>query len=319
MSGVIHSIGKVFSTVWDFIRPVVEVVAAAAAVYFTVGLALGAMPATAGIAASMPGFAGAAGPGTGLFTSAASALGETSIAGAGADAAAAADSASIAAAGDAYASGALANGTAITADAGAAAVPAAGTAVGATVPGATAAQIGTVATDLSPTAAGAVPAAATAGTSLTDKLLLASVGAQTISGLTKPSPTDIAQAQATFYGSFYGTNADGSGQPEPNLYVGPQKEATPSAGQLTPGINAPAQQNTTNYVQGASGSAQQGAPSLIPINYGTPQPVSQPNVQVGQPSAQVGSATAGAQAPRLIPSAPTAPATTAQPTKPVTG
>lgn len=320
MSGVLHSIGHVFSEVWDFIRPVVEVVAAAVAVYFTAGLALGYF--SPAMAAALPGFAGAAGPGTGFFTTAASAIGDTGIAQAGADATLA-DTAGI--------SAVTASAPAVTATDASAALPET-TAVGESVePVATTlpATANTTAIAAAPAVNASVASAAGSGaaagaSSLTDKLLLASVAGQTISGLTQPSPTDIAQAKATFYGAFYGENANGSGVGMPDLSVGPQTQPgqtppTSSAQSLTPGINAPATQNVTNYLTGAtptsSATAAGSAPSaatpqasLIPVSYAAPKPVSAPTPTVAQPNVQVQSATAGARAPQLIPSAPTAPA-----------
>src|ERR1700733_13016317 len=85
MSGVLNSIGKVFSKVWDFIKPIAKVVLIAAAVYFTAGVALSYFPATAAFAASMPGFAAGgtlglgvgegAVAGTGVFSEAAANIG----------------------------------------------------------------------------------------------------------------------------------------------------------------------------------------------------------------------------------------------------
>ena len=91
MSGVVKGIKKVFKKVVKFVKKALPIVLMAVAVYFTAGLALSAMPATASFAASMPGFAGggflglgvgtsittgaAATAGTGIFSQAAVAMG----------------------------------------------------------------------------------------------------------------------------------------------------------------------------------------------------------------------------------------------------
>jgi trimeric autotransporter adhesin len=261
MSHVFREIGKVFAQVWDFVRPIVEVVAIAAAVYFSVGLALSYMPATSAFAAAMPGFASTGGvAGGGVFSSLASSLGMG-----GGLASGAAESAAAAAVPALTDSGLSIAATTAGADLPAAAVggnaasgaAAAGGAIANTTP--LAAYVPSAAAE---TAAGNIAAvnAATAGytaaagseaaaSALTNKLLLASVGTQLISGLTAPSPTDIASAKAGFYGSFYGKDASGSGPAAPDLSVAPQAEpqrtATVGASQLIPGINIPAVQAST--------------------------------------------------------------------------
>jgi len=251
MSHFFNQVGKVFSAVWDFIRPVVEVVAIAAAVYFTAGLALSYFPATAGFAAAMPGFASTTGvAGEGVFSSLASSIGM----GGGIQAGAAADASLAADAG--FATAATNASAGITA---ATASPAADTAVGASVapggvavaPASVGGGIGTAAAapaavDTAASVAGSSASAAAVSGALTNKLLLASVGTQLISGLTAPSPTDIAAAKAGFYGSFYGKDASGAGAPTPNLSVGPQAELISplaSGAQPIPGVNVPSVQN----------------------------------------------------------------------------
>jgi hypothetical protein len=270
MSHFFNAVGKVFSSVWNFIRPIVEVVAIAAVIYFTAGVALSAFPSTAGFAAAMPGFASTGGvAGEGVFSSLASQIGIGGglASGATADAAAVgADAASVAAGGlDATPFAAAPSG------AGAGTAVGAGS-VGADVPdiavGETAAAPSIATTPLAPVPppTGVLPpvvpptppvdAALAASNALTNKLLLASVGTQLISGLSSPSPTDIASAKAGFYGSFYGTNANGSGSPAPSLSVGPQSEPMP-------GVNVPTVQASTP-APGVPGFQGTQKPQLIP-------------------------------------------------------
>lgn len=305
MSGVLHSVGKVFSKVWDFIRPIVEVIAIAVAIYFTAGLALSAFPATAGFAAALPGFASASGvAGAGIFSSVATSIGL----GGGLAAGAAADTAAAAAA--AGAAGAVGAGAAGAAGAGA------GTVASIAAPTAEAAAAGVApvaGADLA--AAGATGAAgaagATAGTvaahvglSLTDKLLLASVGTNLVGGLTAPTPKDIAAARAKFYGSFYGTDESGKQTGAPNLaFPNPGGAGT---GSQMPGVTIPGQVTTAlpAVPTGApapataqTGNVQAGQQKLIPnIPYtGQPNPGAPRDFAVTGTTAPIG--------PRLIPMA----------------
>lgn len=301
MSGVFKAIDKVFSKVWDFIRPVVEVVAIAAAVYFTAGVALSAFPSTAAFAAALPGFASTGGvAGEGVFSSLADSIGM----GGGLASGAATDA--VAASGAASAGAATAFGadipTAAAADAGAAGGAAAGGAGGglAATPLAAAGDVaGTAGTGVgasAATAAAGSTATGLASTAFTNKLLLASVGANLIGGLTAPSPTDIAAAKAGFYGSYYGMDSNGSSAPAPNLQVGPQQEPsnTATAGNTMPmpGVNVPA---TTPTVQAAPGFTGVQTPKLIPVN--PAGAIAPPN----QPSAVAG--TTPLATPKLIPGA----------------
>lgn len=304
MSGVLHSVGKVFSKVWDFIRPIVEVIAIAVAIYFTAGLALSAFPATAGFAAALPGFASASGvAGAGIFSSVATSigLGGGLAAGAAADtaataaAAAAAGGAGAAAAGGAAAgAGTVASIAAPTAEAAAAGVaPVAGADLAAA--GATAAALPAVAAPV---------AGATAGLSLTDKLLLASVGTNLVGGLTAPTPKDIAAARAKFYGSFYGTDETGKQTGAPNLAF--PNAAGAGTGSQMPGVTIPGQVTSAlpAVPTGApapataqAGNAQAGQQRLIPnIPYtGQPNPGAPRDFAVTGTTAPIG--------PRLIPMA----------------
>jgi hypothetical protein len=316
MSGLFKEIGKVFSAVWDFVRPIVEVVAVAAAVYFTAGVAMSYFPATSAFAAALPGFASTGGiAGEGVFSSLASSigLGGGLQAGAGADIIGA-DAASAAA------SGAVATAnTADTATLAAQAAPAADTAVGSTAASAAGPSAASQAIQASANqvASATIPAAGTGGgtagalakgMSLTDKLLFASVGTNLVSGLTAPSPTDIASAKAGFYGSFYGTDSNGASSAAPNLSVGPQTEpqntSTVGAFAPMPGVNIPSVQPAAQATPGFQGVQK---PSLIPV---VPSGVA--SVPGAAQSNQVAGTTPLAQ-PQLIKGSsfqPTAPATT---------
>lgn len=272
MSHFFSSIGKVFSDVWNVIRPVVEVVAIAVAVYWTAGLALSAFPATQAFAAAMPGFASAGGvAGEGVFSSLATNLGvggglqagaaETASAAAGAGFAPAASSAadSLAAVSTSPAADTAVSGLATTPSGVSvgttvgAGAPIVGPAAGTTVAGTDAASVAPAVVG-----GGGGAAAGDASSALTNKLLLASLATQTISGLTAPSPTDIARAKASFYGSFYGEDSSGGGGGSagaPNLNVGPQVEPLRSVNtpQAMPGVNIPATQLAQQQAPGFQG------------------------------------------------------------------
>lgn len=298
MSGIVKHVKKTFKRHLKTVKKWGKWVALAVAVYFTAGLALSAMPATASFAAAMPGFAGGgfaglgigagATAGTGIFTQAAAAMGLGTFGSAGGlvgGALAAGTSAS--ALGATLGAGALATGAAEATAAGlisggAAAGGSAGLAGTVGLGGATGGAIGEAATGLGIGSAGAAGAGiegtvglaaagggsgiagtvglgagagvgagvvgissaldgavAKAGMSLTDKLLLASVGTQTIGTLLGPSPAELAREQAkadkTFYGAFYGMEADGSGGgavvPKPAaMSVAAPKIQAPAAG-----------------------------------------------------------------------------------------
>lgn len=200
MSGVVKTVKKVFKKVVKVVKKIVKPILIGVGIYFTAGLALSAMPATAGFAASMPGFAGGgvlgtgigAGStaGTGIFTKAASAIGL----GGGLQAGAAAKTA-------AAGTGAFAGMTSgpITSAAGA-------------------------------TAGAALPAAAAkAGMSLTDKLLFAKLGTDVAGALFGPTPEEEYRAQAIenakFRGAFYGMDESGStySAPAPAAAAQPQQ------------------------------------------------------------------------------------------------
>jgi hypothetical protein len=70
MGGLVKGVKKVFKAVGGFVKKYWKPILIAAAIYFTAGIALAAMPATASFAAAMPGFGA-----TGIFSSAATAIG----------------------------------------------------------------------------------------------------------------------------------------------------------------------------------------------------------------------------------------------------
>lgn len=225
MSGLLKGIKKVFKKVVKVVKKLAPIVLAAAAIYFTAGMALSAMPATSAFAASMPGFAGGgiaglgigsgATAGTGVFSHLAATLGM----------------------GSGLASGAMQGGSILGAQAATASQLAATgfsqAAIGgaAAVDGATAiSQAGGLTGSLS-TGAGAggvnVAAGAAAKMSIADKLLLASTVTNTASALLAPSERELRKWQ----GSFYGVDSKGRGGPAPVPTPGApmQPSAAPAA------------------------------------------------------------------------------------------
>lgn len=236
MSGVIKTVKKVFKAVVKVIKKVLKPLLIAAMVYFTAGLALSAMPATASFAAAMPGFAGGgllgagigagATAGTGIFTHLASTLGLSTLGSAGGlvggalahgTSVAALTSAGVSA--SAVAAGAAEAGTAGLISGQAAAV--AGNTANALVAGSGAAGGAGTGSALAGGAGGAGAAAPTTmlgklgasikGLSLSEKLILAQGGAKVVGAFIAPSQDEIADAQKKWRGAFYGVNADGSG------------------------------------------------------------------------------------------------------------
>lgn len=219
MSGVVKGIKKIFRKVVEVVKKIAVPLAIAIAAYFTAGVALSFFGPTAGFAASMPGFAGGgfigtglgagATAGTGIFSQAAGALGL----------------------GSGLAQGALAKGTELAAVEAAVGTKAAmaGMAAntlpaGAVTGGATTSMAagGGVAVTGGTTAASSLPgmgsAVATAGMSLTDKVLLTKIGTDVAGALFGPSAKEIAEMEAIesakFRGAFYGMEADGPAPPE---------------------------------------------------------------------------------------------------------
>lgn len=258
MSGVVHKVKKVFKKVWDFAKPIVKVVAIAAAVYFTAGVALSYFGPTSAFAAAMPGFAGAAGAGTGIFSQAAAAIGLGGGLAQGAAAAAGSAGAAGAAAGAAGAAGSAASlggDTLLEGLAGGAtAAPAAATAAGAAGAGAGAAT------------------AAKAAMSLTDKLLLASTATSAISGLTSPTPKEIEAAKNSFYGSYYGMDKDGKTAAPTTAVSAPKPPAQPAPPQMpkSPGV-IPTQPDISQPQAGIARVPMQNFGVPIGVNPSTPK------------------------------------------------
>ncbi len=220
MSGVVKGIKKVFKAVAKVVKKVIKPLAIAAAVYFTGGLALSAFPATAGFAASLPGFGiSATGAATGIFSKAAAVIGLDGglVAGAAATAGAAAGAATTTAA---VASGGFGGiGGAAT---GGAAAAGGGGAVGAGIgAGAGAAT----------TAAGTTAAAA--GMTLTEKLMLASIGSKAIGGFLAPTMSEQYTEAKRWRGAYYGTYANGTSDAAPPSAVS-QQPATPAQQIVSP-------------------------------------------------------------------------------------
>lgn len=189
MSKVAKKVGKVFKKVGKALKKVVKPLAIAVAAYFTAGVALSFIPATASFAASLPGFAGGgiagtglgagATAGTGIFSKAASAIGL---------------------------GGGIQGSSAVQALQGASQASKLATmnSMGAAQAGATGAGAG------SSVAAGITgEAAKAAGMSLTDKLLFAKIGTDVAGALFGPTEEDMIRAQKQFSGSFYGMTAGG--------------------------------------------------------------------------------------------------------------
>lgn len=236
MSGVAKGIKKVFKKVGKVLKKIIKPLAIAVAVYFTAGIALAAMPATAGFAASMPGFAGGGFLGTGIGASAAA--GGTVTAGTGIFSTAAQ---AIGLGGGLAGATAEAAGTALASGMGVAeAAQLYGTAAVTTAQ--TSSIMGSVGSSMGmsgaavagaagmPTAAGSMGTAA--GMSLADKLLLTKVGTDVAGALFGPSEKEIAEMEAIeaskFRGSFYGMDASGGTAPPPP--EDPQAQAPLQAG-----------------------------------------------------------------------------------------
>lgn len=225
-SGLLDSAKKVFNDVGSAVQSGVNdvktfidnhgvqtlrYVAIAAAVYFTAGLAMSAFAPTAAFAATMPGWGA-----TGIFTSAASAMG---MGGLGAAGSGLADAAADSAAGTVAGAGAGAVAAPITggaADAGTVTAMGEGGAV--TVPGAAAA-----ATPAAALPAGAAPAGGSAldsGTSALAKVEGAKVASDAISGALSPSLQEQYAAEKKFQGAYFGEGGVGGSQSAPIVPAG---------------------------------------------------------------------------------------------------
>ncbi len=233
MSGIIKGIKKRFKKAVKVLKKIWKPLLIAVAIYFTAGLILSAMPATAGFAAAMPGFGA-----TGMFSQAAVAIGFKGAAGSGIAALSASNAAAAAAAAgvSAGASGAAA-GAAGSAAAGG--VGAGTGAVGGAVGTGAGAGAGAVATGATATASGGSMALAKTAMSAFEKVMLLKTGVDMIAGAKKqPDPNattgdgDVPQAN-----QFYGRSPDGSGG-------GTAIHYDPATGQLQPG-GAPTQPSVT--------------------------------------------------------------------------
>ena len=231
MSKVAKGIKKAFKKVLK--SKIFKAIVVAVAVYFTAGLILSAMPATASFAATMPGWGAG-----GMFSSAATSMGLGSLGAsgsglaatyAGASGAAAAGAGAATAATSTASSGAAAGGAAGTG----ASAAGAGGAVSAT--GATAVNTGasTVA-NLSATTAAANTSTAATVMSTTEKLLLAKAGVDLYAASQQPTAEEQAEAQRrAMQGPVWGINPDGSG---------PGTGAAPDVGgfvNITPPVGVP--------------------------------------------------------------------------------
>lgn len=250
MSGVVKGVKKVFKAVGKFVKKIAKPVLVAAAVYFTGGLALSAFGPTQAFAASLPGFGiSSTGAATGIFSKAASVIGLD-----GGLVAGAAKAAGTTAAGGV---GAVANMNAM-----AAAKAGAGTAAAVGPPASLAGSASVVG-----------PAAA--GMSLTDKLMLASIGTKAVGAFLAPGMDEQYTEAKRWRGAFYGTYADGSGaqeveaatpagaaeaQQQPSQAIGPQPGGQPPQRELMPSQPPAATQSA--QVQAAPAAA---PPSAAPI------------------------------------------------------
>jgi hypothetical protein len=258
MSGVVKGIKKVFKKTVEVVKKVAPYVAIAAAIYFTGGLALSAFPATASFAASLPGFAGAAGAGTGVFSQVASAIGMGGGLQAGAGAAAEAAS------GVAGVADAVAQTSAVA--------PSLSAALGGGAAGA--APMASGAGGLLKPVSSVVSKAGSAvsGLSFGEKLIGASMGLQGLAALSAPSAGQQAEAEAAaakkFRGSFYGMTDTGAGYKAPNAPSAPGliPPSTPSPQAPQVG-NAPISMPTANLPNGPQ----------------APQPYSTPGMNQSQP------------------------------------
>ena len=205
MSKLWKGVKKVFKKVVKFVKKNWKIIVIAAAVYFTAGIALAAMPSTAAFSAAMPGF----GVG-GMFSNAAVALGATGAAGSGIAGTVAANAAAAAAA--AGGAGAAISGAGVT-TAGATAMPTAvttaATATGAPIAGtATTGALASTTATIAPT----VGKVAAVGMTGMEKVAMASAIFQGAGALLSPDEDKLdKKAHARRYGQSFGMGRDGEG------------------------------------------------------------------------------------------------------------
>lgn len=221
MSGVVKGVKKIFKKVVKVVKKIIKPLAIAAAVYFTAGVAMSYFGPTQAFASTLPGFASAAGPGTGIFSTAATKLGIGG--GLQAGAAGLETAGTVAAGGGSFFGGG-----------GAAAAPGSTGAGGAFFGGSAGSTVAPVATK------GLIgKAAASFGSmSLADKLIMTKVGADIGGALFGPSEQEIAEMeaveQAKFRGAYYGMDASGGVAPAPEPEAQPQQAQVAQKGPVMP-------------------------------------------------------------------------------------
>lgn len=257
MSKLWKGVKKVFKKVTKFVKKHWKVIAIAAVIYFSAGIALAAMPSTAAFSAAMPGF----GVG-GIFSNAAVALGATGAAGSGIAGTVAAQAA--AAAGTAATTAAVAGGTIN--------LPATGAAAKAAATGAVASGTATGVTAASVAAPASTAVSAMSGL---EKVALASTVFKGVGGLLSDSENDVNRKQHNReYGQSFGVGRDGTGPGFKGLVSGAfgdkyaQKEQE-NPENVTPFDASQAQaQPATPFDSGPTELAQQTAPQKAAINQG---------------------------------------------------
>lgn len=262
MSKAVKKVGKAFKKVAKAAWKIVKPVAIAVAAYFTAGVALSFIPATAGFAASLPGFAGGgiaglgvgagATAGTGAFTSVATTMGLGGGLASGAVQGSAMMSA-ITGVSPQLVSGVV-GGEIGTAGMMTAAHQAAGSGAAGAAAGGAGGAGGAVAAK---TALSGGSAATKAGMSLSDKILLAKVGTDVVGAAFGPTELDMLEAKAEYdrearQGTYYGMDPDGNAVDMPNF----QLFQTPGQQQPSPGTSPaspPTQQEMVTNNQPPSG------------------------------------------------------------------
>jgi hypothetical protein len=288
MSKQVKKVGKAFKKVVKAVWKVAKPIAIAVAAYFTAGVALSFIPATAGFAASLPGFAGGgvaglgvgagATAGTGYFSAAAAKIGLGSGLASGAlkgsamvGAVTGVEAAGVGAVSEMYGAGAAMQAMASHT------LPA-GTTIsggGATVSSTGVSVAGTAA------AGGGVTLAAKAGMSLSDKIMLAKIGTDVAGAAFGPTELDMLEAKAQYeqearQGTYYGMDPDGNSVQMPSfqLFQSPGQQQQPSPG-TSPASPPPQQEMVTNNQPPPSGGL---GPLPSPGSPGTP---AQPGVNQG--------------------------------------
>ena len=306
MGGVVKGIGKAFKAVGNFVKKywkaIVIAVVVAAAIYFTAGMALSAMPEATGTIATSAEAGSASYTGLAVESAVAADSGTAATAASGflsADAAAATDGLTVGAASDAagLSFDAATAGTGVADAAATTANVAAGAADAGGLPGITSSAPSTDLTSLAevnvPESSGATESMASktakavadigkdtetaskgfwGGMSTGEKLMFASTAFNTAAGLLK-KPT---RQQLGLWpgGSFFGVNADGSGQrlgtaptpAAPTNNPNPGSVATEGQAKRTVNMIAQGQQQQDQYDQEAVPDQQSTAPDFLPTS-----------------------------------------------------